>query len=422
MREAPAAADRERAPRRRRRWPVAALLLALLAAAHWLYWYRPRPRAAAPDGSALLAASPALPVRLWIPFPHQNLGALERSVERPDEVLAAAARLLDLPPPSLPRLPGLGWPPASELLVVASRDGERGVAALRMYPAAAVVVRLAGILASNPWLAGGEVEASGRPAVVRWEGRTWRLERGGGSVGGSGERGEPPETGEPLLALLEIDEPAPPLPAGRYALRFENGEAGADLVWRLGQQRLQGRPAPSAEPRPVLVLVRRRGVEGGPGTGRAEALLLLDREGGLLSGLPAAAAWTDAGSAADALPGGALLARLAGLRTERLGSGEVAATDGAALGAALGSAAGWLPLAEGRSSPPVAFGAWLEIAPAAQRARQVERALERVPLFGEAEAQRWGDIALVLEAAGRFRRLECWLAADRAGGELRFVR
>ena len=405
---------------------MAALLLALLAAAHWLYWYRPRPRAAAPEGSTLLAAAPGLPVRLWIPHPHQNLGALERSVERSDEVLAAAARLLDLPPPSLPRLPGIGWPPASELLVAASRDGERGVAALRMYPVAAGAIRLAGILASNPWLAGGEVEAGGRPAAVRWEGRTWLLERGGsaGAAGVSSARGAPrPDSEEPLLALLELDEPAPPLPAGRYGLRFENGEAGADLVWRLGEHRLQGGPALSAEPRPVLVLVRRRGgARAAAGGGRAEALLLLDREGGLLSGLPAAAAWTDGGAAADVLPGGSLLARLVGLRTERLGSGEVAATDGAALGAALGAAAGWLPLAEGRSSPPVAFGAWLEVAPAARRARQVERALERVPLFGEAEARRWGDAALVLEAAARFRRLECWLAEDGAGGELRFVR
>ena len=407
---------------------MAALVLALLAAAHWLYWYRPRPRAAAPEGSALLAAAPGLPVRLWIPYPHQNLGALERSVERPGEVLAAAARLLDLPPPSLPRLPGIGWPPAGELLVAASRDGERGIAALRMYPAAAGMIRLAGILASNPWLAGGEVEASGRPALVRWEGRTWMLERGGGAGGARGARTERADSEEPLLALLELDEPAPPLPAGRYGLRFENGDAGADLVWRLGEHRLQGGPAPAAEPRPVLLLVRRRGAgraagaAGAAGVGRAEALLLLDREGGLLSGLPAAAAWTDGGAAADVLPGGSLLARLVGLRTERLGSGEVAATDGAALGAALGAAAGWLPLAEGRSSPPVAFGAWLEVAPAARRARQVERALERVPLFGEAEARRWGDIALVLEAAARFRRLECWLAEDGAGGELRFAR
>src|SRR5687768_6178835 len=259
MREAPAAADEGRAPRRRRRWPVTAVILALLAAAHWLYWYRPRPRAAAPEGSTLLAAAPGLPVRLWIPFPHQNLGALERSIERPDEVLAAASRLLGLPPPSLPRLPGIGWPPASELLVAASRDGERGVAALRMYPLAAGAIRLAGILASNPWLAGGGVEAGGGPAVVRWEGRTWVLERGGSVADATSARGERLGSEEPLLALLELSEPAPPLPAGGYGLRFENGDAGADLVWRLGEHRLQGRPAPTAEPRPVVVLVRRRG-------------------------------------------------------------------------------------------------------------------------------------------------------------------
>src|SRR5688500_17233759 len=201
MREAPAAADEGRAPRRRRRWPVTAVILALLASAHWLYWYRPRPRAAAPEGSTLLAAAPGLPVRRSSPFPPQTRGARERSIERPDEVLAAAARLLGLPPPSLPRLPGIGWPPASELLVAASRDGERGVAALRMYPLAAGAIRLAGILASNPWLAGGAVEASGRPALVRWEGRTWMLERGGGAGGARGAGTERADSEEPLLAL-----------------------------------------------------------------------------------------------------------------------------------------------------------------------------------------------------------------------------
>src|SRR6185503_18832743 len=133
------------------------LLLAALAiagAGHWAWWYRDRAHEMAPSKSRLLGEA-MLPVRLWLPYPHQNLGALGKAVEHPREVLAAASRLAGLPEPAIPQLGAFGIPAARELLVEATRDGRNVRAAIRLYPATAVLIRIAGTVARNRWLAGG---------------------------------------------------------------------------------------------------------------------------------------------------------------------------------------------------------------------------------------------------------------------------
>lgn len=83
------------------------------------------------------AAGPSLAA-----VPPPELHAFGGAVERPEEVLAAAARLAGLPEPSVPRLAPFGIPPARELLVASSRVGRRLSAAVRLYPTAAVLSRL----------------------------------------------------------------------------------------------------------------------------------------------------------------------------------------------------------------------------------------------------------------------------------------
>lgn len=412
------------APSPRGRRGCAAVLLLLLAAtsAHWAYWYRPRARALAPASSRLLPAAPALPVRLWLPYPRQNLHALGGAVERPEEVLAAAARLAGLPDPSVPRLAPFGIPPAHELLIASSRDGKRLSAAVRLYPTAALLVRLSGLLASNPWLAGGEVRLRDQPATARWEGLTWRLETadvppvetGGGTALATGGAAA---NADPALAIVDLAAPVSRLPPGRYALRREGG----DLVWRLGSgpaEPLRGAPPPGL----ILVWVERRPqpAEGRP---RAQALLLMEaNRKSLLAGLPSAAAWAQPDGALEVLPGGSLLRRLAGVRPVPFADGELAATERAAAARARELAPFWLPLAAGRSTPPLALGGWLAIDPAAAQAEQLHRLLEEIPILGAAEAQRWGDVAVVLRAAHGHRTLSCWLAEDGSRGELRLAR
>jgi hypothetical protein len=410
------------AARRRRRGCWALLLaLALAAVGHWAWWYRARPHEMAPAASRLLREDTALPVRLWIPYPHQNLGALGRTVERPRQVVAAAARLAELPEPAIPRLGGFGIPAARELVVAASRDGREVAAAIRLYPTTAVLARLAGAVARNPWLAGGAVRAGGGPARVSWEGRTWRLRttgvepRDAGVEHGSDAAEAPPievaDDGAPTLALLELAEAAPPLPAGRYPLRREGG----DLVVRrgaLGVDPTGGGPPPQV----ILLWTERR-------DGRAEALLLMEgQREGLLASLPSAAAWARPDGALRALPGGSILRQLTDLRARPFGGGELAATERAVAARAEQLGPAWLPLASGRSEPPLALGGWLAIAPAAEQAERLHRLLDEVPILGAAEAQRWGDVATVLRAARGYRTLSCWLAEDGGRGELRLSR
>jgi hypothetical protein len=407
-----------RPPASRRRFgcALASLALVLGGAGHWAYWYRPRAHALAPAASRLLPAAPALPVRLWLPYPHQNLGALGRAVGQPREVLAAAARLARLPEPAIPRLGAFGVPAASELLLATSSDGRQVVATLRLYPAAALATRLAGLLAGNPWLAGGEVRLDGRPAQVRWEGRTWRLAAGLPAAGSGRASQATPGRGRdddsaPALALVELAVASPPLPAGRYVLRSEE----SDLVVRLGAA-LARPPAGGPPPRLILVWVERQ-------PGRAEALLLMaaEREG-LLAGFPGAAAWARPDGAMKVLPGGSILRQLTDVRPVPFAGGELAATERWAAAQARELERAWLPVASGASKPPLDLGGWLAIDPAAEQAERFHRLLEQVPILGAAEARRWGDVALVLRAAHGYRTLSCWLAEGGSQGELRLAR
>ena len=220
---------------------------------------------------------------------------------------------------------------------------------------------------------------------------------------------------EPALALIELAEPVAALPAGRFPLRREDG----GLVVRLGAP-LPDPPNAGPPPRVMLVWMQRR-------PDRAETLLLMeaDRAGllaGLLAGLPAAAAWAQPSGAVEALPGGHLLRRLAGVRASPFGGGELAATESSAAAQARDLAKIWLPLASGRSFPPLSLGGWLAIAPAAEQADHLHQLLDEIPILGAAEAQRWGDVATVLRAARGYRTLSCWLAADGSRGELRLRR
>lgn len=231
-------------------------------AAHVVYWYLPRERPARPSSAAEATLSAAhWEAAAWIPFPHQNLGVLERRVgdlRRWLELVAPPGRL------AANRLPSFGpWalPPARELVV--AQRGEELVVELAVYPTVALVARASGRLAGNPWLAGGDVElGGGRAARVNWTDGRWRLasvfrERpqaasraaaGGGAGEGAFERD--------ALAQLRLRRDFGRWPAGRYAV-----ERGIDGLAVLG-----GRAPAAAVPplgagasRPAAWLVERIG-------------------------------------------------------------------------------------------------------------------------------------------------------------------
>jgi hypothetical protein len=180
-----------------------AVVLAALLGAHVVYWYLPRERAVAPRLGAGGGAAPApaggaageplqvlaagaYDVCVWVPYPHQNLGALAAAIGDLQDVVGAAVRLssgeggeASAPRPREPEeAPTFGpfeVPPASELVACSDLAGRRLRVVARIYPALAVVAKLAGRVAGNPWLAGGVAGGSTR---ISWQGRLWTVTAG----------------------------------------------------------------------------------------------------------------------------------------------------------------------------------------------------------------------------------------------------
>ncbi len=126
---------------------LALAAVAALTAGHIFYWYVPRLRPGLPHPGRLparLLASEEFPVAVWIPFPHQNLGVLERAVADVSgdvDLPPALARLAGLPEPSLPSFGPLRVPPATEIAFASDDDGRHLVLVADVYPAVAVLAR-----------------------------------------------------------------------------------------------------------------------------------------------------------------------------------------------------------------------------------------------------------------------------------------
>lgn len=223
MIEAPPAVPARRA---RRRWGVAAALVALVGvvASYVGFVFAPRERArvASVEFADLLAADTRFERVLWIASPHQNLGALDERVGDLELYLAELSRLAGISRPRLPTFGPFSLPPARELALAWSGSGESFLGVARIEPGVGLVARIAGRLAGNPWLAGGRVEASGRTIEVRWQGGlwivasglpadfTWPLPRGEETVR---------RTAEPAaIAQLVLRRQAGQLSAGRFVL------------------------------------------------------------------------------------------------------------------------------------------------------------------------------------------------------------
>jgi hypothetical protein len=395
-------------------------VLALGAIGHYLYWYGPRERALAPDpGSPALRlfAAGAYDTCLWIPYPHQNLGALGESVGDGEAWLAAAARFADAPPPVLPSFGPFTLPPSDEIAVCSDIDGRRYRAVARVYPAIGHIARVAGRLAGNPWLAGGEVtEVEGQRdqvvehrIVVQWQDGLWTVT--------SGPESELPKEaaslgGEPILGLARLGREVSRFPPGVYRLRRQEGDLELAL------------DSPAKEPaRPPFAGLDLAGLAGGRRQGPAllaaagpawpdesprpqppSAIALFDTRDGLriepFGELPGAAVFHPQGEREErwSLPGQSIAGLLSGALPKGNAAGwHVVALDAASLRRARALAPRLSsmvpPDATGTVGPGgrLILGLWFQPRSTLSLVTRIRAVLEKIPLVERQQVRRWRD-------------------------------
>lgn len=397
-------------------------LLVLGLAAHLSFWYWPRVHAARPVADGLaesILRDPGYDVAIWLPYPHQNLAALERTTGDLEELAAAIARLSGAPPPVLPRLGPFRFPPAREMVWASSADGRRWEAAVRLFPSVAVLLRAAGRVAANPWLAGGSVQAATGELYVEWHGSTWLLASDRSAVERrASERSSAPamgarEKGDPYVGLLHLARPHGLLPAGMYRIRRAAGALEITM----------GRPAPDAlrsladlnlDGATLMALHR-----GPAGPDRAvEALAILPAEPGHSSRLPSAVLLSRGGAGGLGLPGEASLRRL-GIRPRelRIGTWTLSGWDDPAIRfgrAMIPQARRW---AQSRGDEVTLLS--LDVAAIGRWAAGVGAGLQQLPLVGQGVARPWEDAARVAAACGPSARLLAAVDAAGPGVEIR---
>ncbi len=369
------------------RWGVAVGVVAV-ALGHLGYWYLPRERSGrdpSPEAMALLA-DPGASLAVWIAYPHQNLGRLERFV---GDAAAWGALLSGRDREAAERLPRFGpfvAPPASELALALPDGGKEPGALVRTYTTVALLAKAAGRLAGNPWLAGGTVGA-GPGRTVAWDGELWRY-------GLPADRSGPPfglvAHESSLLALVRTDRPLGPLPAGTY--RLVRDELGLEL--RLGEV-LEVEPRlPDGPDRPAALLIERP-------ARRQLSMILIWEDEGVIPPFPAAASIIRRGSPRPRLPGEELL-RLVGRRPQRetVDGLEISALSGRELE----RARRLLPELQALASSPANARAVAIVDPpgALRVARRLEEGFSAFPLAAllGADPKRWLELLGPWEGCG----------------------
>ncbi len=383
------------------------LLLLLLIAGDLVYWYWPRERAGAPEPGSLparLLASGEYGACLWVPFPHQNLGTLAGSVDDGPAYLAAAARVAKLPPPVLPSFGPFAVPPSREIVACSDLDGRRFFLVARVYPVLGAVARLAGRLAGNPWLEGGEVrETRGRRAEIEerllrvaWRDGLWTV-RSGPEPRLEGAAAGSPVSFPPSLGIFHLGRDVSDFPAGDYLLQRREGNLEVSLAG--------GGPAPeppiaAGADAPVLLAVA--GPAWPADAARPlppAAMALFDLQGELKLGpigeLPGVAVLNPPRSRRWALPSRGL----AGLLAKNLPRGNAAgwnivALDAASLARAEALApeiSALVPPAGNGSDSRLVLGLWLRPRPALDLVTRLRKGFEKVPLIDRQQVQAWRD-------------------------------
>lgn len=392
-----------------RRWLLALLLGLLALAGHIAYHYLPRARPGVPDGESQVAAlldATDFPASVWVPYPHQNLAHLRQAVGVESESMRAIARLAGLPSPTLPTFGPLSLPPSSEIAIASDELGERFVVVAQVYPAIAAFARLAGRLAGNPWLCGGEIVVEGRPAEVRWEGNRWMVASSEQALAAAPERQVPAEVApaSPGLVWIRIRQAVDPLPAGLYRLWENAGDLGitSDQTAPAGSSAPQGTELAASELAVsklasrletfgmfLLVYSGRLPALGEP----AQALAFFDQEDEKVMEMPRVASLHEPGAERWKLPGESLV-EIAGHRplTAAADGWSIAAFDAASVDGA-GRVAPELNAVAHRH---LRWGLWLDFRGGMAEVERIARVLGELPFVPRRQVERWTDVRRAL--------------------------
>lgn len=412
---------------KRFRGPILLLLLIALGIGHYLYWYAPRERAAAPEPGGLpsrLLDAGAYDTCFWVPYPHQNLGKLQGAVEDGAAWVGAVARVAELPPPVLPSFGPFTVPPSSEIAGCSDLSGNRFLIVAKVYPALAAVSKLSGKLADNPWLAGGEVrdvtggdeEPAERVLTVAWREGYWTVSAGEEpALEASAQAAARPES----LGIFRLLRDVSQFPLGDYRLRRE----GEDLVLALDKEGPTP-PEPDLPPRldPVLLAVAGPAwpaSEPRPLPPAAFALFELDEVSrgariSSLGSLPGAAVFNAPG---EEQRWGLPAQGIAGLVSKNLPRGNAAgwrinAVDESSLKQAKMLAPRLARLTspdpDGRlgDGGRLVLGLWARPRPAIQVIAEIRKILEGLPLVSRAQVRRWKDWETLLRPLAHCEGLE----------------
>ncbi len=406
------------------------LLLVLGIAGHVFYWYWPRERASVPEGlPARLLASGDYGACLWVPYPHQNLGKLEGAIADGPAFLAAAARVADLPAPVMRSFGPFAVPPSSEIAACSDLGGDRFLLVARVYPALAAVAKLAGRLADNPWLRGGEIreergkrdEVQERVLHVAWRDGYWTVRSGDEPALPAVPAGGQTPSYSSSLGIFHLGQDVSDFPAGDYVFQRQ----GEDLDVTLAGSA----PAP---PSPAFVdgadAPALLAVAGPAWPADAErplppaAMVLFDVTGGGLNlgplgEVPGIAVLNPPGEKRWGLPARGL----AGLLAQNLPRGNasgwsIVALDDASLASAeaLAPQISTLvpPAGAGPGAGQIILGLWVKPGPALRQVSQFRRGLEKFPLADRRQVERWRDWETLLSPLAACQRAS--VAATRS--------
>lgn len=396
-------------------WTLSLSIGLLAVAGHVYWWYWPRVHAAIPDPEAPFTAwlrNEEFPLSVWIPYPHQNLAALRKLGGLGPDELRSLGRLAGLPEPRFPSFGSLSLPPSSALAAMSDEDGQTFAVAADVYPLFALFSRLAGKVAGNAWLGGGEVVVEGRRMIVRWDGSIWMVSSPIEIPLKNGEKSTVPPEPRPILLLARIRHELDLVPPGLYRLTLDPDAATFELRSQIDL------PTQLSTQRPELggaaaYLMAFAGTRAGLGMPR-QALVFFQHPDYSSQDFPPAAIFCPLGEDRWELPGEDLL-ELTGQKAslEELDGWQIAAFEPSALAGGRLLVPAVRDLAESERVSHLVFGSWLDLEPAAVEVQRLGRMLDQAPLVSRRKVQRWHDLERVLSgSARRFRSLSLVVADD----------